>query len=52
MYGVLSDNCLACHGPDPYKRMANLRLDIPLRVFESGIPAFRSQAAGAPPTAV
>ncbi|WP_395138874.1 PSD1 and planctomycete cytochrome C domain-containing protein [Armatimonas sp.] len=26
---LLSDNCLACHGPDKNKRVANLRLDQP-----------------------
>ncbi len=25
---ILSDRCFACHGPDPYKREAGLRLDI------------------------
>ena len=25
---ILSDNCLACHGPDPGSRKAGLRLDL------------------------
>src|SRR5438034_7116177 len=26
---ILSDNCFFCHGPDPKKRKAKLRLDLP-----------------------
>src|SRR5688500_16736505 len=32
---VLSDKCFACHGPDPGKRKAELRLDIPEVAFAS-----------------
>jgi hypothetical protein len=32
---VLSDKCFACHGPDPGKRKAELRLDIPEAAFAS-----------------
>ena len=30
---ILSDKCFACHGPDPGKRKAELRLDIPEAAF-------------------
>lgn len=32
---ILSDKCFACHGPDPGKRKAELRLDIPEVAFAS-----------------
>ena len=32
---ILSDKCFACHGPDPNKREAGLRLDIPENAFRA-----------------
>lgn len=33
---ILSENCLACHGPDPGARKAGLRLDTRAGMFEPG----------------
>jgi hypothetical protein len=33
---ILSENCFACHGPDPKQRKADLRFDIPGAAIEQG----------------
>ncbi len=43
---ILSNNCFACHGPDPAARKAKLRLDVPEGAFKASASGAKAVVAG------